>query len=113
MVHEDHRRAVRRLAEPGAEPAQALRAEPAARLPGPLGAYTSVETCAAAFLRAIERRSRRVFVPRSLTWVEALRPLVLGPLGDASVRALAAKAVPELEANFRRLGRSFGRHSVG
>jgi NAD(P)-dependent dehydrogenase (short-subunit alcohol dehydrogenase family) len=84
-----------------------------AKLPGPLGAYTSVEACASAFLRAIERRSRRVFVPRSLIWVEALRPLLLGPLGEASVRGMAAKAVPELEANVRRLGRSFGRHSVG
>jgi NAD(P)-dependent dehydrogenase (short-subunit alcohol dehydrogenase family) len=84
-----------------------------ARLPGPLGAYTSVEACAAAFLRAIERRSRRVFVPRSLVWVEALRPLILGPLGEASVRSIAAKVVPELEENFRRLGRNFGRHSVG
>jgi NAD(P)-dependent dehydrogenase (short-subunit alcohol dehydrogenase family) len=86
--------------------------ETIARLPGPLGAYTSVEVCAADFLRAIERRRRRVFVPRSLAVFQALRPVVLSPLGDLLLRGAAARAVPQLEAQVRRLGRSFGRHSV-
>jgi hypothetical protein len=83
------------------------------RLPGPLGAHTSVEACAAAFLRALERRRRRVYVPRSVAVLSALRPLLLGPLGQAVTLRVAARSVPELEARVRRLGRSFGRHSAG
>lgn len=87
-------------------------AETLRRLPGPLGAQTSVERCAEAFLRAIERRARRVYVPRSLAVVQALRPVLLSPLGDLVLRRSAARSVPELEAQVRALGRSFGAHSV-
>jgi NAD(P)-dependent dehydrogenase (short-subunit alcohol dehydrogenase family) len=82
------------------------------RLPGSLGAHTSVEACATAFLRAIGRRSRRVYVPRSLGVVPALRPLILGPVGELVLRRAAARRVPELEDQVRALGRSFGRHSA-
>lgn len=83
------------------------------KLPGPLGAYTSAEACAAAFLRAIDRRSRRVYVPRSLALIQVLRPLILSGLGDLALRRSAARSVPELEEQVRGLGRSFGRHSTG
>jgi NAD(P)-dependent dehydrogenase (short-subunit alcohol dehydrogenase family) len=81
------------------------------RLPGPLGAVTPVGTCARAFLRGIVRRRRRVYVPRSLAAVQALRPLILGAAGDLALRRLSARRVPELEERVRALGRSFGRRS--
>lgn len=83
------------------------------RMPGPLGAHTSAPECADAFLRAISRRSRRVYVPRSLMFVQALRTVVLGPVGELTLRRAAARGVPLLEEQVRRLGRSFGRHSAG
>ncbi|HEX6499298.1 MAG TPA: SDR family oxidoreductase [Micromonosporaceae bacterium] len=83
-----------------------------ARLPGPLGAYTSVEACAEAFLRGIERRSRRVYVPRSLAVVHALRSVLLSAPVEAVLRRQAARSVPQLEADVRRLGRAFGAHSA-
>jgi hypothetical protein len=87
-------------------------AEALDRLPGPLGAYTSVSECAAAFVRGIERRSRRIYVPRSLAVVQALRSVLLGPLGDLALRRSAARSVPQLEDRVRALGRSFGSTSA-
>jgi NAD(P)-dependent dehydrogenase (short-subunit alcohol dehydrogenase family) len=86
--------------------------ETMAKLPGPLGAYTSAEACAAAFVRGITRRSRRIYVPRSLVLIQALRTVILGPVGDLVLRRTAARSVPLLEEQVRALGRSFGRHSV-
>ena len=82
------------------------------RLPGPLGRTLTVEACARAFLRGITRRSRRVFVPRSLAMIEILRPVILGPFGDLVLRRAAARSVPKLEAEVRQLGRNFGRNSA-
>ncbi|MFD0823746.1 short-chain dehydrogenase/reductase, partial [Micromonospora zhanjiangensis] len=47
------------------------------RLPWPVGSTTPVRACAAAFVRAIERRQRRVYVPRALALVQATRSLVV------------------------------------
>jgi short-subunit dehydrogenase len=82
------------------------------RLPRPLGGTTSVEECAAALVRAIERRQRRVFVPRSVGVLQAARSILVSPLADLLVGRHARSAVPELEAQIRSLGRSFGRTSA-
>ena len=52
------------------------------QLPGPLGAFTSVETCAEALVDNLETRGRRVYVPRTLGVVSALRQLVTGVLAE-------------------------------
>jgi NAD(P)-dependent dehydrogenase (short-subunit alcohol dehydrogenase family) len=83
------------------------------KLPYPLGALTSVEDCADGFLAGIERRKRRVFVPKAVAVVAALRPIVFSTLGDLPVIAQAKKAVPQLEEQFRRTGRAFGATSAG
>lgn len=83
------------------------------RMPGPLGSYTSVDTCAEAFTRAIAKRSRRVFVPRSLTAVQLLRTLFTGPAAFLALRRQVTRSVPALEAEILRLGRSFGARGVG
>jgi NAD(P)-dependent dehydrogenase (short-subunit alcohol dehydrogenase family) len=88
-------------------------ADTMARLPGPLGAYTSVGDCAEALIGALERRGRRVFVPRSVGTVAAWRQLVTGVLGEALVLARSRTAVPELELQIADLqGQEFGVHSV-
>jgi NAD(P)-dependent dehydrogenase (short-subunit alcohol dehydrogenase family) len=83
------------------------------RLPGPLGALSSVEECAAGFLEGIAKRKRRVFVPKSVGIVAALRPITFSWLGDLPILAQAKTMVPKLEEQFRRTGRSFGATSVG
>jgi NAD(P)-dependent dehydrogenase (short-subunit alcohol dehydrogenase family) len=83
------------------------------RMPGPLGAYTSVDACAAAFADAVEHRSRQVFVPSSLRWVAAARTLVLGRRAEQKLRRQARRLVPALEAETAESGRHFGAHSAG
>lgn len=46
-------------------------------LPPPANSTTSVEDCALAFADAVERRARRVFVPRSGRLVSLIRPLTM------------------------------------
>jgi NAD(P)-dependent dehydrogenase (short-subunit alcohol dehydrogenase family) len=85
------------------------------RLPWPLRSIAPVEACAAALVRAVERRQRRVFVPRSIAIVHALRTLALSPLADWLVARGTDRGalIGQLEDEARELGRSFGRHSAG
>jgi hypothetical protein len=83
------------------------------KLPRPLGTLTSVEACARAFVDAIERRRRKVYVPRAVGAVQTLRSLVLSPLSDAIVGRGARTGVPKMEEQVRALGRAFGRHGGG
>jgi NAD(P)-dependent dehydrogenase (short-subunit alcohol dehydrogenase family) len=75
-------------------------------LPGPLGSTTSVERCAEAFVRGIEKRANRVNVPG---WVEALRwgkPLLTSKLFDLMSRRDAKRQLPMMDQEVERLGRS-------
>jgi NAD(P)-dependent dehydrogenase (short-subunit alcohol dehydrogenase family) len=84
------------------------------QLPGPLGAHTSVEECAQALVENLETRGRRVFVPRSVGVVSALRQLVTGALAEKVMLRTAAVRVPQLERDIAALdGQEFGRNSVG
>ncbi|WP_285790172.1 SDR family oxidoreductase [Micromonospora sp. NBRC 101691] len=83
-------------------------AELLAKLPWPMRRTTSVRECAEAFVRAVERRQRRVYVPRSVGLVQASRALLVSPLADLVMARHARRAVPELEAQVRALGRGFG-----
>jgi NAD(P)-dependent dehydrogenase (short-subunit alcohol dehydrogenase family) len=89
-------------------------AETRSQLPGPLGAYTSVEDCAQALVDNLETRGRRVFVPRSVGVVSALRQVITGAVGERIAMKVAAGRVPQLERDIAALqGREFGRNSVG
>ena len=84
------------------------------QLPGPLGAYTSVEDCAEALAENLETRGRRVFVPGSVGVVSALRQLVTGVVAEKVAMRVSAKRVPQLERDIRALdGQEFGMNSVG
>jgi NAD(P)-dependent dehydrogenase (short-subunit alcohol dehydrogenase family) len=80
--------------------------------PGPFGRVTSLEECAAAFVEGIERRSRKVFVPRSLAPLAAVRQFFSSPFAERVTARTAGKMVPRLEAEVRALGRAFGASSV-
>jgi NAD(P)-dependent dehydrogenase (short-subunit alcohol dehydrogenase family) len=89
-------------------------AETRKRLPGPLGAFTSVEDCAQALVDNLETRGRRVFVPRSVGTIAALRQVVTGALAERAMARISATAVPQLERDIEALhGQEFGRSSVG
>lgn len=82
------------------------------KLPWPLGSTTSVEACATAFVDGIERRRRRIYVPRVIGAIQAVRSVVTGPLADAVIGRTARHSVPQMEQEVRRLGRAFGAHSA-
>ncbi|GAA4435221.1 SDR family oxidoreductase [Phytohabitans houttuyneae] len=83
------------------------------KLPWPLGTVTSVEACARAFVDAVERRRRRVYVPKAVGLVQAVRSLMVSPLSDAVIGHGARTGVPKMEEQVRALGRAFGRHGGG
>jgi hypothetical protein len=65
------------------------------------------------FVRAIERRKRRVYVPRAVALVQALRTFVNGPIFEALMIRASKGQIEHLENEVRALGRSFGEHSMG
>jgi short-subunit dehydrogenase len=83
-----------------------------ATLPWPFGSITPVETCAAAFVKAIERRKRKVYVPAALAPIAALRYLLASPLSEYIVGRLASRLIPQAEREAINLNRSFGLNSV-
>lgn len=85
------------------------------KLPWPLNREVTVAECAATMLRAIQKRKRRVYVPRSIGLVQAMRTIVLSPLSDAIIKRGTDRGarIEQMEDEVRRLGRSFGSHSVG
>jgi NAD(P)-dependent dehydrogenase (short-subunit alcohol dehydrogenase family) len=82
------------------------------KLPPPLGSTTSVERCAEAFVAAVERRRRKVFVPRSVAAVYWLRTFVNSRLCELMIERQARTSVPAMEEQVRLLRRGFGAHTV-
>lgn len=67
------------------------------QIPWPFNIITSVQDCGTAFVRAIERRQRKAYVPGILRHVDRVRGLFTGWLWDLIVKPRAAQAVPALE----------------
>jgi NAD(P)-dependent dehydrogenase (short-subunit alcohol dehydrogenase family) len=84
------------------------------RLAGPLGQTYSPTDCAEALADGIAKRKRRVYIPRSLVVMQALRPLLLSSLGDAVLKRQIriSEYIPALEQEVATLGRAFGASSV-
>ncbi|MDT5157765.1 MAG: hypothetical protein QOC61_874 [Acidobacteriota bacterium] len=83
------------------------------KLPGPFGSLTSVRECAEAFVSAIERRRRKLYVPRTLAPLAALRQLFMSSLSDYLMARHTRRLVPKVEGEVLALGRSFGVNSMG
>jgi len=83
-----------------------------ATLPWPFGSITTVGECAAAFVRAVGRRSRKVYVPRALGPLSAARYLLASPLSEFVMGRNTRRLVPKAERESLALGRAFGANSV-
>src|SRR5215210_2039478 len=83
------------------------------KLPGPFGRVTPLRDCAAAFVRGIERRKRKVYIPRTLAAAAAVRQLFMSSLADYLMGRQTRRTLPQVESEVRALGRSFGTHSCG
>jgi hypothetical protein len=82
------------------------------RLPFPLNRTSEVDPCVQAFVRAIERRQRRVYFPGWVGLVAQARMLLAAPLGDRQSRRRAPDILPTMDAEIRRLGRSTAERNV-
>jgi NAD(P)-dependent dehydrogenase (short-subunit alcohol dehydrogenase family) len=76
-----------------------------ASLPRPLGTTLPVEVCAAAFVDACVRRRRRVYVPRWVGALAALRPLLTSTVAERATLRRAPSLRPQMDAEVRALGR--------
>jgi hypothetical protein len=84
-----------------------------ATLPGPFGKVTPLAECVDALVDGMERRRRKVYVPKSLAPFAAIRQLFTSPMAERATMKTAARMVPRLEAEVLALGRAFGEHSMG
>jgi short-subunit dehydrogenase len=66
-------------------------------LPWPARSTTSPEICAAALADGIERRARKVYIPRSVALIAALRSLLNSSLGGRMAVRMAAGRMPQLD----------------
>jgi NAD(P)-dependent dehydrogenase (short-subunit alcohol dehydrogenase family) len=82
------------------------------RLPGPFGKVTPLAECVDALIDGMERRRRKVFVPKSLAPLAAIRQFFSSPMAERATLRSAARTVPRMEAEVLALGRSFGATSV-
>ncbi len=76
------------------------------KLPPPLNRTTTVEACVDAFVKAIDKRKRRVYVPGWVGMIRARRNLVSSALGDRSTLKEVPRLLPMMDEEVRQLGRS-------
>jgi NAD(P)-dependent dehydrogenase (short-subunit alcohol dehydrogenase family) len=80
------------------------------RMPGPFGVVTPVGECAKVLADGIERRARKIYIPKSLGLFSIIRHLFTTKwVGRQMVRHAHIEA---REAEVLKLGRVFGEHSV-
>jgi NAD(P)-dependent dehydrogenase (short-subunit alcohol dehydrogenase family) len=75
-------------------------------LPWPLGRTLPVEACVDAFVRAVERRSRRVYVPGIVGGIGWVRSVLTTRLGEATTLRHVPRILPKMDAEVKALGRS-------
>jgi NAD(P)-dependent dehydrogenase (short-subunit alcohol dehydrogenase family) len=76
------------------------------KLPYPLNRTTSVDKCAAAFVKGIQRRKRRIYCPGWVRLFRWLKPVLSTPPGEAVVRRSTVELLPRMDAEVAALGRS-------
>jgi NAD(P)-dependent dehydrogenase (short-subunit alcohol dehydrogenase family) len=81
-------------------------------LPAPLGKTTSVDACVRAFVKGLEGRKRRVYVPGWVGAIAALRPLVTSRIGDRESLKHAPAVLPQMDAEVAALGRSTSARNI-
>jgi NAD(P)-dependent dehydrogenase (short-subunit alcohol dehydrogenase family) len=82
-----------------------------AALPWPLSTTTSVDKCAAAFVKGIEGRKDRVYCPDWVSLFRWLKPVLSTRVGEFPVRRGAAKLMPQMDAEVAALGRSTSQYN--
>ena len=71
-------------------------------LPGALGKITSVDKCAAAFVKGIEGRKPHINCPGWVGLFRWLKPLLSSPAFESQMAKRAADQLPKMDAEARR-----------
>jgi NAD(P)-dependent dehydrogenase (short-subunit alcohol dehydrogenase family) len=77
-----------------------------ANLPWPLNKTTSVDKCAAAFVKGIEHRKHRIYCPGWVRLFRWVKPMLSTPAGETVVRRSTREFLPGMDAEVAALGRS-------
>jgi short-subunit dehydrogenase len=77
-----------------------------ATLPWPLNKTTSVDKCAAAFVKGIERRKKHVYCPGWVGLFRWLKPVLSTSVGESTPRKSAEQLLDRMDAEVAALGRS-------
>ncbi len=83
-----------------------------AGLPGPLGKTIPLQKCADAFVTGLERRKRRVYVPRWVALLAWLKPIMTSPVGEREALKRAPHLLSVMDEEVARLGRSTSARNV-
>jgi NAD(P)-dependent dehydrogenase (short-subunit alcohol dehydrogenase family) len=81
-------------------------------LPPPLNRTTDVQPCVDAFVRAMEKRSRRVYVPGWVGQLQRFRTLITSSAGERTSLKKAPAVLPKMDEDVARLGRSTSARNV-
>ena len=83
------------------------------KMPAPFGTITPLEVCTDTLVTAIEKRERKIFIPRSLKYVSMLRHFFMGRFMDRQTGKRSGRTMAKIEAEVQaRNGRVFGENSV-
>jgi NAD(P)-dependent dehydrogenase (short-subunit alcohol dehydrogenase family) len=77
------------------------------KMPWPMNSLTSVADCGRAFADGVERRARRIYVPRSVAFAHWLRNAITSRLAGMLTRPTMRRIMPKMEQEVAQLGRSF------
>ena len=72
-------------------------------LPWPVRSTSTPEQCARALADGLEKRSKRIFFPRWIRLINALRSGINSPLGEAAMIKRTAEAMPAIDADVEAL----------
>lgn len=84
-----------------------------ASFPWPLNKTTTVDKCAAAFVKGIRRRRTRVYCPRWVALFRWVKPVLSSAVGEAPLHKSTAELLPQLDAQVAALGRSTSAYNQG
>lgn len=84
-----------------------------AGLPWPLNKTTTVDKCAAAFVKGIEGRRSHIYCPRWVALFRWIKPVLSVPVGEMPLHKPTAELLPQLDAQVAALGRSTSAYNEG
>jgi NAD(P)-dependent dehydrogenase (short-subunit alcohol dehydrogenase family) len=72
-------------------------------LPWPVRSTSTPEACAKALATGVQKRSKRIYFPRWIALINAMKPLINSPLGEAVMLKRTAAVMPAIDADVEAL----------